>query len=198
VADLIYFTSCSLDGYCADEHGDFGFAEPDAEIHRFVNDLHRDVGSFLLGRRDHEVMAVWDTFGTDDQDAAFDDDGSDPEMAAAAADFAAIWKAADKVVYSTTLTSVSTLRSRLEPSFDVEAVRALKDAAAAPMGIGGPTLAGQAIAAGLVDEARFIVYPVLVGGGLSAWPAGVRARFELAEVRPLPGGAVYLSYRTGA
>jgi len=193
MADLIYFTSTSIDGYSADQAGDFGWAAPDARVHRFVNDLHRDVGTFLLGRRDHEVMAVWDTFGTDEQSDAFADD--DPQIAEAAADFAEIWKGADKVVYSTTLTSVSTLRSRLEHSFDPDAVRALKAAATAPVGIGGPTLAGQALAVGLVDEVRFLVHPVLVGGGLSAWPAGVRQSFRLIEERPVGDRVVFLRYR---
>src|SRR5690606_25381792 len=151
---LIYFTTTSIDGYSADPDGEFGWAAPDAAVHRFVNDLHRDVGTYLLGRRDHEVMAVWDTFGTDDQDEAFGFSDEDPEMAEAAADFARLWKAAGKVVYSTTLTSVSTRRSRLEASFDPDAVRAIKDAADGPVGIGGPTPAGQALALGLVDEVR--------------------------------------------
>jgi dihydrofolate reductase len=193
VADLIYFTTTSIDGFSADEDGEFGWAAPSTEVHRFINDLHRDVGTYLLGRRDHEVMAVWDTFGTDHQDSAFD--GDDPDMTAAAADFAEMWKSADKVVYSTTLSGVSTLRSRLESSFDPDAVRAIKAATDRPLGIGGPTLAGQAIAAGLVDEVRFIVHPVLVGGGLSAWPTGVRASFRTVESREFENGAVFLRYR---
>jgi dihydrofolate reductase len=194
LADLIYFTSTSIDGYSADENGDFGWAAPDLEVHRFVNDLHRGVRTYLLGRRDYEVMTVWDTFGTDEQDDAFDH--GDPGMLDAASDFAEIWKGADKVVYSTTLTSVSTLRTRLEPSFDAEAVRALKAAAGAPLGIGGPTLAGQALAAGLVDEVQFFVNPVLVGGGLSTWPTGVRAELRIIEERRFGNGAVFLRYRT--
>jgi dihydrofolate reductase len=193
LADLIYFTSTSIDGFSADADGDFGWGAPDAEVHRFVNDLHRDVGTYLLGRRDYEVMTVWETFGTDEQDSAFD--GDEPEMNAAAADFAALWKGTDKVVYSTTLTSVSTPRARLESSFDPDAVRAIKAATDQPIGIGGPTLAGQAIAAGLVDEVRFMVYPVLVGGGLSAWPTGVRAAFRTVETRQFPNEAVFLRYR---
>jgi len=195
LADLIYFTSTSIDGFSADADGDFGWGAPDAEVHRFVNDLHRDVGTYLLGRRDYEVMTVWDTYGTDEQDSAFDDDGDDPEMATATADFAELWKGTEKVVYSTTLTSASTLRTRLESSFDPDAVREIKAAVDQPMGIGGPTLAGQAIAAGLVDEVRFMVYPVLVGGGLSAWPTGVRAAFRTVESRQFPNGAVFLRYR---
>jgi dihydrofolate reductase len=193
LADLIYFTSTSIDGYSADEDGDFGFAEPSAEVHRFVNDLHRDFGTYLLGRRDYEVMTVWDTYGTADQDSAFD--GDEPEMAAASADFAELWKGAEKVVYSTTLRSVSTTRTRLEPSFEPDAVRAVKAATDRPLGIGGPTLAGQAIAAGLVDEVRFIVSPSLVGGGLSAWPSGVRASFRTVETRQFENGSVFLRYR---
>lgn len=195
MADLIYFTTTSIDGYSADPDGDFGWAAPDAAVHRLVNDLHRDVGTYLLGRRDHEVMAVWDTFGTDDQDNAFGFADDDREMAEAAADFAQMWKAADKVVYSTTLTSVSTLRTRLERSFDPEAVRAIKDAATTPVGIGGPTLAGQALALGLVDEVRFFVSPVLVGGGLPSWPTGVRTDLRRVEERPFDNGSVFLRYR---
>ena len=194
MADLIYFTSTSIDGFSADEDGDFAWGAPDAEAHRFINDLHRDVGLYLLGRRDYEVMTVWDTFGTDDQDGAFADD--DPDMAAAAADFAELWKGADKVVYSTTMPSVSTARTRLESSFEADAVRALKEAADGPIGIGGPTLAGQALALGLVDEIRFFVHPVLVGGGLPSWPAGVRAELRLVEQRPFANGSVFLRYRT--
>jgi len=193
MADLVYFTSTSIDGFSADEEGDFGWGAPDAEVHRFINDLHRDVGTYLLGRRDYEVMTVWDTFGTVEQDSAFDHD--DPEMAAAAADFAEMWKSAEKVVYSTTLSSVSTRRTRLESSFDPDAVRAMKAATDRPLGIGGPTLAGQAIAAGLVDEVRFLVYPVLVGGGLSAWPKGVRAQLRTVETRRFGNDAVFLRYR---
>jgi dihydrofolate reductase len=193
MADLVYFTSTSIDGYSADEEGAFDWGAPDGEVHRFINDLHRGVGTYLLGRRDYEVMTVWDTFGTDEQDSAFDSD--EPEMAAASADFAEIWKGAEKVVYSTTLTSVSTLRTRLEPSFEPDAVRALKDQAEQPLGIGGPTLAGQAIAAGLVDEVQFLVYPVLVGGGLRAWPAGVRRDLRLVEARRFENEATFARYR---
>jgi dihydrofolate reductase len=193
VADLIYFTATSIDGYSADVDGDFDWAAPSAEVHRFINDLHRDVGTYLLGRRDYEVMTVWDTFGTDDQDEAFA--GDEPDMLEASADFAQMWKSADKVVYSTTLDEVSTLRTRLESSFDPEAVRAIKAATDRPLGIGGPTLAGQAIAAGLVEEVRFLVNPVLVGGGLSAWPEGVRAAYRTVETRQFDNGAVYLRYR---
>lgn len=193
MADLVYFTTTSIDGYSADEHGSFDWSAPSAEIHRLINDLHRDVGTYLLGRKDHEVMTPWDTFGTDEQDPAFA--GDDPEMAAASADFADMWKRADKIVYSTTLTSVSTLNSRLESTFDVEAVRALKESADRPIGIGGPTLAGQAIAAGLVDEVRFFVSPVLVGGGLRSWPAGVRLDVRLAESRQFSNGSTFARYR---
>jgi dihydrofolate reductase len=193
MADLVYFTSASLDGYSSDEDGDFGWAAPDPRIHRFVNDLMRGHGTWLLGRRDYEVMTPWETFGTDEQDAVFD--GADPEMAAVGADFAAIWKGTDKVVYSTTLTSVSTPRTRLETTFDPEAVRAQKEAADRPLGIGGPTLAGQAIAAGLVDELQLMVYPVLVGGGLSSWPSGVRRDLTLVEEERFENGCVFLRYR---
>jgi dihydrofolate reductase len=193
LADLIYFIGTSVDGYSADEDGDFGWGAPDAEVHQFINDLHRGIGTFLLGRRDYEVMTAWETFGTDDQDDAFD--GGDAGMLDAASDFAEIWKAADKVVYSTTLTAASTRRTRIEPTFDPDAVRALKAAADAPLGIGGPTLAGQAIAAGLVDEVRVLVHPVLVGGGLRTWPAGVRAELHLTEERVFGNGAVFLRHR---
>jgi dihydrofolate reductase len=194
MADLVYFTTTSIDGYSADEDGDFGWAAPDAEVHRFVNDLQREVGTYLLGRRDYEVMTFWETFGTDEGEPFPVDDAG---MVDAADDYAGIWRATDKVVYSTTLDAATTARTRLERSFDVDAVRTLKDASDRPLGIGGPTLAGQALAAGLVDEVQFLVAPALVGGGLRSWPAGVRADLRLVEERRFAIGSVFLRYRTG-
>jgi dihydrofolate reductase len=183
VAKLIYSAIASLDGYVADEHGTFDWAEPDEEVHRFVNDLERPVGTYLYGRRMYEVMALWETAGGPDQ----------PPFAR---EFAEIWRAADKVVYSKTLETVSTARTRIERDFDPEAVRQLKATAARDLTVGGPGLAGQALAAGLVDECQLFVAPVVVGGGIRALPDGVRLDLELLDERRFGSGTVYLRYRT--
>ena len=180
---LIYSAIMSLDGYVEDERGRFEWAAPDEEVHAFVNDLERPVGVYLYGRRMYETMAFWESGGDDD---------------AVTRDYAGIWRAADKVVYSRTLPEASTGRTRIEREFDAGAVRALKEASAAGVSIGGAELAGQALAAGLVDELRLIVVPVIVGGGKPALPAKVRARLELAGERRFQGGAVHLSYRVSA
>jgi dihydrofolate reductase len=181
VARLIYSTLSSLDHFVADAAGKWEFAVPDAEVHAFVNDMERTVGTYLYGRRIYEVMAVWETL----EDPA-------PEMR----DYASLWRAADKVVYSRTLRKVSTSRTRLEPRFEPEAVRALKASAARDLGIGGPTLAAEAIRAGLVDEWQFVLSPALVGGGKPSLPAGVRVELELTDTRTFGNGAVFLRYRT--
>ena len=183
MGDLLYTVIASLDGFVADEDGSFDWAAPDEEVHAFVNDLERNVGTYLLGRRMYEVMRFWDT------SEAIDD--QPPVMH----DFAAIWRAADKVVYSSTLADVSTARSRLERDFDADQIRALKRTASRDLSIGGPTLAASAIRAGLVDEYRCFVVPVVVGGGIQALPAGVRRDFELIELRRFESGFVYLRYR---
>jgi dihydrofolate reductase len=177
---LIYSAIASLDGYVTDAKGRFDWAAPDAELHRFVNDLERPIGTYLYGRRMYETMAVWETM---------DDDA--PEMR----DFAELWRAAEKVVYSTTLTEVTTSRTRLERAFEPDAIRALKADAASDITIGGPGLAGHALAAGLVDECHLFLHPVSVGGGTPALPVGTRVQFELLSERHFTSGAVHLRYR---
>ena len=183
MANLIYSVIASLDGYIADEDGNFDWAEPDEEVHRFVNDLQRPVGTNLMGRRMYEVMAYWETAPTDAGDA-------DHML-----DFARIWQAADKVVYSRALETAASPRTRIERDFDPEAVRRLKHEASADLTVGGPHLAAQALAAGLVDECHLFLSPVVVGGGNRAFPDGLRQRLELLEERRFGNGTVYLRYR---
>ena len=182
MAKLIYSAIASLDGYVADEDGKFDWAAPGEEVHSFINDLERPVGTYLYGRRMYEVMAVWETLADD---------------APAMRDFAQIWRAADKVVYSRTLEAVSSARTRLERDFDPEAIRQLKSAAARDIGVGGSELAGQAIRAGLVDEIQLFLTPILVGGGTPALPDDVRVKLELLDERRFADDVVYLHYRAG-
>jgi dihydrofolate reductase len=184
MARLIYSAIASLDGYVADEDGSFDWAAPDEEVHAFVNDLERPVGTHLLGRRMYEVMAWWETAAT----------GADapPVMR----DFAEIWRAADKVVYSRTLEAVSSSRTRIERDFDPAAILRMKAQAGRDISIGGPNLAAQALAAGLVDECHLFLTPVLVGGGTRALPENVRIQLELLDERRFTHGVVYLQYRT--
>jgi dihydrofolate reductase len=182
VARLIYTSLASLDGYIADANGNFDWAEPDDEVHAFVNDLDRSVGTYLLGRRMYEVLAVWDTI----QDER-------PPIA----EYAEIWRSADKIVYSSSLESVATAKTRLERTFDPDTVAAMKASANRDLSIGGPTLAARAIAAGLVDEWNLFLSPVVVGGGTSAFPAGSSVELTLEEDRRFSNGTVYLRYRTG-
>jgi dihydrofolate reductase len=180
---LAYVVNCSLDGYYEDADGRFDWSEPDEELHQFFNDLLRPVGTFLYGRRLYETMAVWET---------------DPEFTSASpilADFAEVWQDADKIVYSTTLEAPLTKRTRIERTFDPEAVRAIKEAATTDLEIGGGTLAAEAFRAGLVDEVHLVVAPVVVGGGKPVLPAGVRFGLELLEERRFAGtGVVSLRY----
>jgi dihydrofolate reductase len=152
--NLIYSAIASLDGYVADEDGKFDWAAPDEEVHSFVNELERPVGIYLYGRRMYEVMVYWETADT------LADQSPPPER-----DFAEIWQAADKVVYSKTLEQASSARTRIEREFDPEAVRRLKASAERDLSVGGPDLAAQAIKAGLVDELHLFVTPIIVGGG---------------------------------
>jgi dihydrofolate reductase len=174
---LSYTAITSLDGYTADEDGRFDWSAPDEEVHAFVNDLERPIGTYLLGRRMYEVMAVWETI---------DDD------AAVMRDYAQIWRAVDKVVYSRTLETVSSERTRIEREFDPEAVRRMEG----DLSIGGSELAAHAIRAGLVDELRLFVSPVVVGGGTPALPDGVRWELELIDERRFGNGVVFLRYRS--
>jgi dihydrofolate reductase len=184
MAKLIYASIASLDGYIADEDGKFDWAAPDEEVFSFVNDLERSVGTYLYGRRMYELMTVWET---------------DPAAAAqspAAREFAEIWQAADKVVYSRTLETASTTRTRIERDFDPEAVRQLKAATGRDLTVGGPALGAHAITAGLVDEYHLFVVPVVVGGGKHFLPNRVRLQLELLDERRFGNGVVYLRYRT--
>jgi dihydrofolate reductase len=181
VARLIYSAIASLDGYIEDEHGRFDWAAPDEEVHAFVNDQERPVGTYLFGRRMYEVMTVWETMDLTEEP---------PVMR----DFADIWRAADKVVYSRTLETVSSARTLIERDFDPEAVRRMKASAERDISLGGPELAGQAIAAGLVDEIHLYLFPVLIGGGKRALPDGVRLDLELIDERRFESGAVHLHY----
>jgi dihydrofolate reductase len=181
MARLIYSALASLDGYVADEDGKFDWAAPDEEVHSFLNDSERDVGTFLLGRRTYEALVGWDTMPLDDRPGFI-------------RDFAALWRAADKVVYSKTLEAASTARTRIERKFDPEAVRRMKAEAERDLSIGGPHLAAQAIRAGLVDELHLYLNPLVVGGGNQALPDGVRVRLELLDERRFGNGVVFLRY----
>jgi dihydrofolate reductase len=182
MASLIYSAIASLDGYVADARGEFGWAAPDDEVHAFVNDLERPVGTYLYGRRMYEVMVAWETMDVADEPPAV-------------RDFAQIWRAAEKVVYSTTLDAPSSARTRIERAFDAGAVRRLKDAATRDVSVGGPGLAGQALASGLVDECHLFLAPVVVGGGTPALPDGMRIELELLAERRFASGFVHLHYR---
>ncbi len=184
MAKLIYSAITSLDGYVADEDGNFDWAEPDEEVHSFVNDLERSVGTYLYGRRMYEVMVYWETAP---------DLADQPPFVQ---DFAEIWQAADKIVYSKTLETVSSARTRIERDFDPEAVRQLKAQAGRDITVGGPDLAAQAIKAGLVDEYHLFVTPIVVGGGKQSLPNDVRVKLELLDERRFANGVVHLHYRT--
>ncbi len=184
MAKLIYSAITSLDGYVADESGSFDWAAPDEEVHAFVNDLERPIGTYLYGRRMYEVMMAWEHADT------FADQR--PVMT----DYAQIWQSADKIVYSTTLGEVSSTRTRIERAFDPDAVRQLKVAEARDITVGGPNLAAHAFRAGLVDECHLFLNPVIVGGGNRALPDHVRSRLELVDECRFGNGVVHLHYRS--
>jgi dihydrofolate reductase len=184
VAKLIYSAITSLDGYVADEDGNFDWAVPDEEVHTFINDLERPIGTYLYGRRMYEVMVAWETAHTL------------PDQPPFMEDFAQIWQAADKIVYSTTLETLSSAETRIERDFDPEAVRQIKARAERDILVGGPDLAAQAIKAGLVDEWHLFVAPLVVGGGKQSLPDKVRLQLELLDERRFGNGMVYLHYRT--
>jgi dihydrofolate reductase len=181
-AKLIYSAIASLDGYVEDDGGGFGWAAPDEEVHAFVNDLERGVGTYLYGRRMYETMVFWETAGMDDY------------AQAVSRDYARIWRSAEKVVYSRTLETVASARTRIEREFDHDAVRRLKESSDKDISVGGAQLAGQALAAGLVDELQLLLNPIVVGGGKAALPDGVRTGLELQDERRFAGGVVYLRY----
>ena len=183
MAKLTYATNVSLDGFIEDEHGSFDWTEPSDDVFAFITDLLRTVGTHLYGRRHYEAMAIWET---------------EPAFAAQSelkADFAHVWQAADKVVYSTTLDAVSTGRTRLERRFDPDSVRELKAAASGDLLIGGANLAAHAFRAGLVDECHLFVHPVVVGRGKPSLPTDVRVNLELLDERRFDSGIVYLRHR---
>ena len=184
MARLIYSAITSLDGYVADESGNFDWAEPDEEVHSFVNDLERSVGTYLYGRRMYEVMVSWET--------AFAEGADQPSVAR---DYAEIWRGADKVVFSRSLDAVSSRRTRVEREFDADAVLRMKSEAHSDLSVGGPDLAGHALKAGLVDECHLFVTPIVVGGGTRCFPSDVGVNLELVDERRFRNGTVYLRYR---
>jgi dihydrofolate reductase len=184
MAKLIYSAITSLDGYVADEHGNFDWAVPDDEVHTFINDLERPVGTYLYGRRMYEVMVGWETVPTL------------ADQLPLRRDFAEIWQAANKIVYSRTLETVSSARTRIERGFDPEAVRQMKARVGRDLTVGGPDLAAQAIKAGLVDECHLFITPIVVGGGKQSLPQNVRLKLELLDERRFGSGVVHLHYRT--
>jgi Dihydrofolate reductase len=186
MAKLIYSAITSLDGYVADEDGNFDWAVPDEEVHTFVNDLERPVGTYLYGRRMYEVMVAWEAMPNLEAQPPF------------MQDYAAIWQAADKIVYSRTLETVSSARTRIKRDFDPHAIRQMKAAAARDITVGGPDLAAQAIKAGLVDELHQFVTPVVVGGGNRFLPDGAQVKLELLDERRFGNGVVQLHYRIKA
>jgi dihydrofolate reductase len=186
---LIYAAITSLDGYVADAAGRFDWAAPDEEVHAFVNDLERGIGTALYGRRMYEVMRAWQTMGLDDDESAAGTPGAAIER-----DFAQLWRGQDKVVYSTTLAHVDTPRTRLERAFEPAAVAALVRESSRDWSIGGPTLARHALWAGLVDEVHQLLTPVLVGGGTPCFPSGVSGRWTLLDERRFDSGVVHLHY----
>jgi dihydrofolate reductase len=177
---LIYAAITSLDGYIEDLDGRFDWSQPAEEEHAFINDLTRPVGTHLYGRRMYEVMKVWES--------------PEPAWPGYMQEFAAIWQAGDKVVYSTTLERVSTERTRLERGFDAEAIRQLKASSTADIAVSGPELAGHAIRAGLVDEYQVFLSPIVVGGGKHWLPPNVGVRLDLLDERRFSNGVVYLRY----
>jgi dihydrofolate reductase len=186
MAKLIYSAIASLDEYVEDDEGKFEWAAPDEDVHRFVNDLERPMGTYLYGRRMYETMLSWETVST----------GVD--QLAVTRDFAEIWRAAEKIVYSRTLETASSARTRIERDFDADAIERLKQTSGPDITIGGAELAGQAIKLGLVDECHLFLAPIVVGGGKRALPNNLRTRLELVSERRFESGFVHLHYRIGA
>ena len=185
MAKLIYAAIASLDGHVEDEEGSFDWAMPDEEMHAFVNDLERPIGTNLYGRRMYETMVFWETAGTE------------PDEPEVFRDYAEIWRATDKIVYSRTLRTATSARTRIEREFDRDAVRQLKESSRADIAIGGAELAGQALGAGLVDECHLFLCPIVVGGGKRALPDDVHAELVLLEERRFGNDVVHLHYRVG-
>lgn len=181
MAKLLYITPASLDGYIGD--GDYDWSAPDDELLAFINDLLRPVGTYLYGRKTYETMAVWES------------SEAIPGLTPVMLDFAPIWQAADKIVYSKSLKTVSTSKTRLEQEFDPEAIRALKAQSSRDLSVGGPTLAARAIRLGLVDEYHLWIAPILLGGGIPVFAGDVRVQLDLVEERRFSNGTVYVRYR---
>ena len=181
MAKLIYSALESLDGYIADQDGKFDWGEPDEEVHTFLNDLMRTIGTYLYGRRMYEVMVAWETLELADQP---------PHMQ----EFADMWRHADKIVYSKTLEAASSAKTRLERDFDPDAVRRMKVAERRDLAVAGPTLAAQAFQAALVDECQLFIAPIVVGGGIQSLPDNVRLKLELLDERRFGNGMIYLRY----
>jgi len=182
LAKLVYSIIASLDGYVEDKGGKFDWARPDEEVHTFFNDLEREIGTHLYGRRMYEVMTYWETAHTL------------PDEPAVLLDYAEIWRGAEKIVYSHTLEEVSSARTRIEREFDPEAVQRLKASAGSDISVGGSELAAQALEAGLVDELHLVAVPAVVGGGKAWLPDGVRMKLELLDERRFGNGTVHLHY----
>ena len=183
MARLIYIVNVSLDGYIEDARGSLDWTEPDEDVFRFITDLVRPVGTYLYGRRMYETMAVWET------------DATMATQSEPMANFAEVWQAADKVVYSTTLQAVPTAKTRLERSFDPDSVRDIKRSTTGDLTVGGANVAAHAFKGGLVDEFHLFIHPIVVGGGKPALPRDTRAELELVDERRFTGGVVYLRYR---
>jgi dihydrofolate reductase len=183
MAKLIYSAITSLDGCIEDNAGRIEWAAPDEEVHAFINDLERPIGTYLYGRRMYETMVFWETAaGGEDQAAVF-------------RDYTEIWQRAEKITFSRTLQAPSSARTRIERTFDPAAVSALKASSDQDITVGGPELARHALAAGLVDEVHLFLGPIVVGGGKRALPADVRVELELLDERRFRGGTVHLHYR---
>ena len=185
MSKLIYFMPTSLDGYIADD-GNFEWSVPNEEVFAFINDLHRPIGTYLYGRKEYETMAVWETPEVL------------PDLTPAMLDFARIWQAAEKIVYSKSRETVSTPRTRLERGFDPQAIRELKAQSPLEISVAGPTLAAQAVRAGLVDEYHLLVAPAMLGGGIRVLPGDVRMNLEFLGERRFGNGMVYLRYQEQA
>ena len=182
MARLIYTSIASLDGYIADENGNFDWAAPDEEVHAFVNDLERQIGTHLYGRRMYDVLAAWETMDTG------------PDQLPVVRDYAQIWRAADKIVYSRTLEKVTSARTRIVRDFEPDVIRRLKADAARDISVGGPDLAAQALKAGLVDEIHLLLMPIIVGGGTHALPDHVLLKLDLLDERRFSSGVIHLHY----
>jgi dihydrofolate reductase len=177
---LTYTAIASLDGFIEDEHGNFDWAFPGPDVHAFVNQLESPVGLYLYGRRMYETMVFWETQGG---------------KSAVTREYAQIWRAADKIVFSRTLQEASSARTKIERELTADVIRRLKESSPTELSIGGAELGGQAITAGLVDELRLLLAPVIVGAGKPALPAGIHSKLQLNETRTFANGFVYLSYR---